>query len=53
MGTVARSGIPGLVYGNTAEKVLQGINCSIVAVKPDEFVSPVVVEDQASGTHVN
>jgi len=41
MGTVARTGIPGLVYGNTAEKVLQQVDCSILAIKPDDFVSMV------------
>ncbi len=42
MGTVGRSGIPGLLMGNTAEKVLHTSNCSILTVKPDGFKSPVV-----------
>lgn len=41
MGTIARGGIPGLLVGNTAERLLPVINCSILAVKPDDFVSPV------------
>ncbi|MDH5300874.1 MAG: universal stress protein [Gammaproteobacteria bacterium] len=41
MGTVARTGIPGFFMGNTAESILQSINCSVLAVKPDGFVSPV------------
>jgi universal stress protein E len=41
MGTVGRSGIQGLLLGNTAEKVLSSCDCSILAVKPDEFVSPI------------
>jgi nucleotide-binding universal stress UspA family protein len=41
MGTVARSGIPGLFIGNTAERVLRKLPCSVLAVKPDGFVSPV------------
>lgn len=41
MGTVGRSGIKGLFLGNTAEKVLGTCNCSILTVKPDEFVSPI------------
>jgi nucleotide-binding universal stress UspA family protein len=41
MGTVGRSGIPGWVMGNTAENVLQAVNCSVIALKPDGFVSPV------------
>jgi hypothetical protein len=34
MGTVARSGIRGLVMGNTAERVLQRLRGSVLAVKP-------------------
>ena len=41
MGTVGRSGVPGLIIGNTAEKVIHGIDCSVLAVKPEGFVSPV------------
>ena len=41
MGTVARSGIAGLVMGNTAERVLQRLRGSVLAVKPEGFVSPV------------
>ena len=41
MGTVARSGIPGLVMGNTAERVLQRLRGSVLAVKPPGFFSPV------------
>jgi nucleotide-binding universal stress UspA family protein len=40
MGTVGRSGIQGLFLGNTAEKVLDSCDCSILTVKPDGFVSP-------------
>jgi nucleotide-binding universal stress UspA family protein len=40
MGTVARSGIRGLVMGNTAERVLQRLRGSVLAVKPPGFVSP-------------
>lgn len=41
MGTVARAGIPGFLIGNTAERILHQIDCSLLAVKPDGFVSPV------------
>ena len=41
MGTVGRVGIPGMFIGNTAEDVLQSAACSILAVKPEGFVSPV------------
>lgn len=41
MGTVARTGIDGFLMGNTAETVLQRVDCSVLTVKPDGFVSPV------------
>ncbi|WP_028389004.1 universal stress protein [Legionella fairfieldensis] len=41
MGTVARTGISGFIIGNTAENILQKINCSLWALKPRGFVSPV------------
>lgn len=41
MGTVARTGIPGLTIGNTAETILQKLPCSLLALKPHGFVSPV------------
>lgn len=42
MGTVARTGIAGLVMGNTAERVLQRLRGSVFAVKPPGFKSPLV-----------
>ncbi|HVS17083.1 MAG TPA: universal stress protein [Planctomycetota bacterium] len=41
MGTVSRSGVPGLLFGNTAERVLTRVDCAILAVKPADFVSPI------------
>ncbi len=41
MGTVARTGIPGYLIGNTAEEILEQINCSVLAIKPDGFKSPI------------
>ena len=43
MGTAGRSGIPGLIMGNTAETVLYQLDCSVVAIKPPGFVSPVAL----------
>jgi nucleotide-binding universal stress UspA family protein len=40
MGTVARTGIRGVVIGNTAEQILETVPCSVIAVKPPGFVSP-------------
>lgn len=45
MGTIARSGISGFLIGNTAEKVVNKLECSLLAVKPDGFVSPVKLTD--------
>ncbi len=41
MGTVSRTGVSGLLVGNTAEKLLDRVACSLLAVKPEGFVSPV------------
>ena len=41
MGTVARTGIQGFIIGNTAENVLNGVSCSLLAAKPNGFVSPI------------
>ncbi|MDQ2077653.1 universal stress protein [Marinimicrobium sp. ABcell2] len=45
MGTVARTGIAGLLIGNTAEAILEQLQCSVLAVKPSGFVSPVTLSD--------
>ena len=41
MGTIARTGVPGFIIGNTAEDVLNSVECSVVTVKPPGYVSPV------------
>jgi len=46
MGTVCRTGLSGFLIGNTAEEVLGAVDCSVLTVKPQEFVSPVTLEDQ-------
>ena len=43
MGTVARTGVAGFIIGNTAETILNDVECSILALKPDGFVSPVTL----------
>jgi len=50
MGTVGRTGIPGFLIGNTAETVLRQVNCSVLAVKPEGFVTPVKLEPTEVGT---
>lgn len=41
MGTLCRTGLPGFIIGNTAESILNRVNCSVLAVKPAGFVTPV------------
>ncbi len=41
MGTIARTGISGLIIGNTAESILDQLTCSVLAIKPPGFSTPV------------
>ncbi len=43
MGTICRTGIPGFIIGNTAERVLSAVQCSVLVIKPEGFVSPVTL----------
>jgi len=43
MGTVCRTGLSGVLIGNTAENVLGQANCSVLTVKPEGFTSPVTL----------
>lgn len=45
MGTVARTGIAGFIIGNTAEAILDQLKCSVLALKPPGFVSPVKLDE--------
>lgn len=44
MGTVARSGLSNIFIGNTAEKILDHVQCSVLALKPYRFKSPVAID---------
>ncbi len=46
LGTVARRGISGFFLGNTAEVILSKVECSVLAVKPAGFVSPVKTQSR-------
>lgn len=52
MGTISRSGQPGVLAGNTAERLLPYLRCSLLAVKPKWFACPVPLpaEDAAPAT---
>jgi nucleotide-binding universal stress UspA family protein len=41
MATVSRTGVAGLLIGSTAERILRQVDCAVLAVKPDGFVTPV------------
>jgi nucleotide-binding universal stress UspA family protein len=49
MGTVCRTGIPSFIIGNTAERVLDTVDCSVLVVKPEGFVSPMAPLVAAKG----
>lgn len=42
LGMVSSGGVPGLQVGSTTERVLDRVECSILAIKPSDFVCPVV-----------
>ena len=44
MGTICRTGLPGLIIGNTAERILNRLHCAVLTVKPEGFTSPVPLE---------
>ncbi|MBT8491710.1 MAG: universal stress protein [Deltaproteobacteria bacterium] len=41
MGTVCRTGLKGLLMGNTAERILNELSCSVLAIKPAGFQCPI------------
>ncbi len=55
MGTVCRTSVSGFLIGNTAETVVNDIDCSLLALKPSGFISPVELnrdpsEERPQGT---
>lgn len=44
MGTVARTGLSGIFIGNTAENIINSLECAVLAVKPGGFVSPIPLD---------
>jgi universal stress protein E len=43
MATSGRGGVPGMLFGNTAERLLPDLPCSVLAIKPDDFQCPVQI----------
>ncbi len=48
MGTVCRTGVAGFLIGSTAETILPDITCSLLALKPDGFISPIQVANNVT-----
>lgn len=44
MGTIARSGIAGMLIGNTAERLLPHVSCSVLALKPEDWKCPIAAD---------
>ena len=40
LGTIGRTGLSAILIGNTAEHVIDKINCDLLALKPDGYQSP-------------
>ena len=43
LGTVGRTGVPGLLIGSTAEEILNSVDCSVLTLKPESFQTPIQV----------
>jgi universal stress protein E len=41
MGAVSRTGLKRLLIGNTAERIIDDLNCDVLVVKPRDFVTRV------------
>ncbi|MDM7860827.1 universal stress protein UspE [Alteromonas sp. ASW11-36] len=41
IGTIGRVGLSAALIGNTAEHVIDALNCDVLAIKPDGFQSPI------------
>lgn len=40
LGTIGRTGLSATLIGNTAEHTIDNLNCDVLALKPDGYVSP-------------
>jgi len=45
VGDLVHSGLTGLIVDSTAEAIVRHLNCSVLIVKPPDFVTPVIVEE--------
>ncbi|MDE1187948.1 MAG: universal stress protein UspE [Pantoea sp.] len=45
LGTIGRTGLSAAFLGNTAEQVIDHLRCDLLAIKPDDFKSPLELDD--------
>ncbi len=45
LGTIGRTGISAAFLGNTAEQVIDHLRCDLLVIKPDEYQTPVELDD--------
>ena len=45
LGTIGRTGLSAAFLGNTAEQVIDHLRCDLLAIKPDDFNSPITLDD--------
>jgi universal stress protein E len=45
LGTIGRTGLSAAFLGNTAEQVIDHLRCDLLAIKPDDFKSPIELDD--------
>jgi len=46
LGTIGRTGLSAAFLGNTAEQVIDHLRCDLLAIKPDDFKSPIDRDDE-------
>ena len=46
LGTVGRTGLSAAFLGNTAEQVIDHLRCDLLALKPDQYQTPVELDDE-------
>ena len=45
LGAVGRTGISAAFLSNTAEQVIDHLRCDLLVIKPDDYQSPVELDD--------
>ncbi len=46
LGTVGHTGLSAAFLGNTAEQVIDHLRCDLLVIKPDEYQTPVELDDE-------